>query len=323
MTSIPIKLGDRSRANYIASVIVSLFFVFISTVLGLALDRVLRTSALFTSILSVTAVLQVLFGLSVVSYVIAKILQGQPIAQAKIPDRQKETLEKILLEAKEAFNYMYDVRLFIIPHYSINALSVGIHKHEHLILVTLGAVEKLSDNQLRGLIYHEMFHIKHGDTDYLTCLSGTFGAPFLVYTLALESLRNVRKRMKKRNDEVHKKLVSRMLLSILVLALTTLMKPVGLLSNLFVNPKKDLEVDLQVASMVGIQHYTAILERILSDCVPLTQNYFFIRHLFFSHPNCKDLRKKKLNNLISAYPSIQERIDSVRLLERKEGSEGN
>lgn len=311
MTSIPLKIADRKQLNSIASVIASLIFVIISTIFGIVLDQLLGTYVVFAVILSVTSVLQVLFGLSVVSHVIAKILSAEPLSTSKISEDQKEALEKILLDAKEVFDYPYDVRLLIIPHYSINALSVGIHKHEHLILVSLGAVEKLSNEEIKGLVFHEMFHIKHGDTYYLTCLSGTFGAPFLVYTLATEKLNRVRKESKKVNGDEAKKLTSQIIFSVTVLTLTMFLKPIGLLANLLVNPRKDLEADLYVASLIGSEYYASIFEKIISDCLPLTENYYFIRHLFFTHPNCKDVRMRKMNKILSVYPSVQERFDSV------------
>lgn len=52
------------------------------------------------------------------------------------------------------------IKLYIDNSMSVNAYAVG----SRTIAVTKGAIESLSDNQIKGLLAHEFGHIIHGDT---------------------------------------------------------------------------------------------------------------------------------------------------------------
>jgi len=54
--------------------------------------------------------------------------------------------------------------IFIFPHdYSVNAMSAGLDPSQAAIIVTKGAITKLTRDELQGLVAHEFSHIFNGD----------------------------------------------------------------------------------------------------------------------------------------------------------------
>jgi heat shock protein HtpX len=75
---------------------------------------------------------------------------------------------------------------------SINAFAAGWNKDDAVIAVTRGALERLTRNELQGLVAHELSHLKEGDTRLNMRLAGmVFG---------LECIFNLGTRMCERND---------------------------------------------------------------------------------------------------------------------------
>lgn len=57
--------------------------------------------------------------------------------------------------------------LYVLPHeQGINAFVAGYHKRDMVLVITQGALDKLSDEALYGLIGHEYGHILHGDAKF-------------------------------------------------------------------------------------------------------------------------------------------------------------
>ncbi|MEZ5728332.1 MAG: M48 family metalloprotease [Burkholderiaceae bacterium] len=83
--------------------------------------------------------------------------------------------------------------LFVLDHPSINALTAGDVPARCAIVVTRGAIERLTRNELQGVLAHEMAHIVNGDAMLNTRLAG---ALYGLYWLSLmgHSMMGVRMR---------------------------------------------------------------------------------------------------------------------------------
>ncbi len=55
---------------------------------------------------------------------------------------------------------------------AINALAAGWHEDDHIVAVTRGALERLTREELQGVVAHEFAHLKHGDTALFMRLIG-------------------------------------------------------------------------------------------------------------------------------------------------------
>jgi heat shock protein HtpX len=71
-------------------------------------------------------------------------------------------------------------KLYIIDTGLPNAFATGRNPQQATIAVTRGLMEKLSRDELQGVIAHEMSHIRHSDTTYMTVVVVMLGTIILI-----------------------------------------------------------------------------------------------------------------------------------------------
>ncbi len=105
--------------------------------------------------------------------------------------REKEYLipifEEVYEEVKENYPYLQKIDIYIVDSLTINAFALG----QHTIAVTIGAIETFTEDELKGIILHEMGHIVHGDTKAVTLNmigNGLFSLGIIVVKVVLLSL---------------------------------------------------------------------------------------------------------------------------------------
>ncbi|MGQ9856586.1 MAG: M48 family metalloprotease [Fervidobacterium sp.] len=297
---------DRRTSNKVSSYIVAILYVVISMLFGTIIDTILRTHSLFTTIFTIFSLLQILFGLSVIEKIIIRLFQKSSNSET---ERVLEIVKEKLEEIKKQVHIDEDINLVLIDSPSINSLSVGMIKHSRTICITTGAIEKLNDDELSGLIYHELYHIKNGDIDYLTTVSGTFGSPLLIFKLTKNRLEKLKraKTTETKDKERHRKEV---FLMNVILIISGIFLPLSYLSNIFVSTRKEFDADIFAAEKTSPEAIINIFEKAKNNCTKLDTEYHFIRYHFFVHPNCTDIYKKP-NSIIDTYPSIDERINNI------------
>ena len=78
--------------------------------------------------------------------------------------REKEYLiplfEDIYEDVKGEYPYLQDIEICIIDSLTVNAFALG----THTVAVTRGAIESFTEDELKGILLHEIGHIIHGDT---------------------------------------------------------------------------------------------------------------------------------------------------------------
>ncbi len=102
--------------------------------------------------------------------------------------REKDYLiplfEEIYEDAKEEYPNLPDMEICLIDSLTVNACAMG----RHTIAVTRGAVETFTEDELKGVLLHEIGHIVHGDTK-ATLLNlignGLFSIGVIIIKLAL------------------------------------------------------------------------------------------------------------------------------------------
>lgn len=113
------------------------------------------------------------FIICIVAYALSvstALLFGEPILRFVYSIRPVETKEEkdrviplfntALETAKEYCPNLPEIKPYIIDSVSINAVAVG----SHTVAVTKGALDVFSDEELQGIILHEIAHIHNGDT---------------------------------------------------------------------------------------------------------------------------------------------------------------
>ncbi|MGB7297905.1 MAG: M48 family metalloprotease [Burkholderiaceae bacterium] len=79
-------------------------------------------------------------------------------------------------------------QVFVLDHESINALAAGHDAAHAAIVVTEGALQKLTRDELQGVVAHEISHIIHGDAAMNTRLTGALYGLYSLHILGRNML---------------------------------------------------------------------------------------------------------------------------------------
>ncbi len=197
-------------------------------------------------------------------------------------------------------------RIYLIPHPSPNAFATGRNPQVSAIAVTQGILNLLSPEELKGVLGHELSHIKHRDTLVQTIAASIAGAiSMLAYWLRWSAILG-------REDENR--------LPPFLLLIVSLLAPIAaLIIQMSISRTREYLADEGGARVSGDPLYLARALRKLEtyrEKLPLQANPS-TAPLFIVHPfSSRDL----LSNLFSTHPPIEERI---RRLERMARGGGN
>jgi heat shock protein HtpX len=118
---------------------------------------------------------------------IDKMTQARPISRDECP-RIYNLLENLCISCGMAKM----PRLCVIETGALNAFASGIREDDYAITLTTGIIKKLSDNELEGVIAHELSHIRNGDVKLCTLsmvFNGIYRAlPIIVWYATLRPI---------------------------------------------------------------------------------------------------------------------------------------
>ena len=92
---------------------------------------------------------------------VALLMKGIPISHASSSHERRQLLN--VVEEMSIASGMPVPPVFVIDNRSINALAAGWTPEDAVIIVTQGLVDRLSRDEMQGVIAHEFSHIVHGD----------------------------------------------------------------------------------------------------------------------------------------------------------------
>lgn len=99
--------------------------------------------------------------------------------------REKEYLipifEEVYEEVQKAYPNLQKIEICIIDSLTINAYALGLHT----VAVTKGAVEAFTEDELKGILLHEIAHIINGDTK-VTLISLIGNGIFSIYVILIK-----------------------------------------------------------------------------------------------------------------------------------------
>lgn len=121
------------------------------------------------------------------SRLMAKWLMGVKIVDEKSHDPELRSLVTLVQRlAHEANLPMPQVGVY--DSHEINAFATGPTKRRSLIAVSRGLLEKMSQEEIEGVLAHEMSHIANGDMVTMTLLQGIVNAFVMFLARILASL---------------------------------------------------------------------------------------------------------------------------------------
>ena len=197
-------------------------------------------------------------------------------------------------------------KIFLIEDPAPNAFACGRDPKHASIALTTGIIEKLENEELEGVIAHELSHIKNYDILLMTITIVLVG----IITLLSDSLlRNFFWFNGKSNDNKNNQLG--LILLIIGIVLAILSPIVAELIKLAVSRKREFLADASGALMTRYPEGLArALEKISQYKQPLQNANQATAHLYFSNPFAG--KKRFFDKFFSTHPPIEDRIRSLR-----------
>lgn len=195
-------------------------------------------------------------------------------------------------------------KVHIISDNAINAFATGRDPAHAAIAVTTGALKALENEELEGVLAHELSHIQNYDIRLMTIVVVLVGTVAILTDIFLRSMMF--------GDRDDRKGAGVFVIIGIVLAL--LSPIVSQLIKLAVSRKREFLADSSGALLTRYPEGLArALEKISAQNTPMKKANNGTAHLFISNPFGNNSRKM-LVHLFSTHPPLEERIKILRTM---------
>ena len=195
-------------------------------------------------------------------------------------------------------------KVYIIPERQPNAFATGRNPENAAVACTAGLLELMDNNELAGVLAHELGHIKHRDI-LISTIAATFaGAISYIITLLPYFQNNNRSR---RNNN----LAGTLLISLLAPIAASIIQ-------MSISRKREYMADRAGAEFSGNPLYLRnALQKLesYSHSIPMNREDPATAHMFIVNPFSN---LGNLKNLFSTHPSTDDRIRELEKMAREE-----
>ena len=193
-------------------------------------------------------------------------------------------------------------RIFIIEDDSLNAFASGINESTFSVSLSRGIIDKLNDDELEGVIAHELSHILNRDVRLMIVSIIFVGIFAFIAQMALRSLQFgafSRSRDENKNGGV---------VILIALAISAVCYLIAILLRFGISRSREYMADAGAAEMTRKPYALAsALRKISKDPLIEAVERRDIAQLFIENPQPEE-KKFSLSNLFSTHPPIQKRI---------------
>ena len=196
-------------------------------------------------------------------------------------------------------------KVYLIPDHTPNAFATG-RNHEHAaVAVTMGLYEMLNEEELEGVIAHELSHIKHYDI-----LIGTIAAVFAGAIAMIANMMQFGAMFSNSNDRQSSN-------PIMMIVMAILLPIAASIIQMTVSRSREFMADEGAARMTGnpagLQSALAKLENYVRSGHQIHNATEQTAHMFIINPFSG--LKSNIGNLFRTHPTTEDRI--ARLEELK------
>jgi heat shock protein HtpX len=190
----------------------------------------------------------------------------------------------------------------IIDDDSLNAFASGIDERSYSVTLSRGIIERLSDEELEGVIAHELSHIRNRDVRVLI-ISIIFVGIFAF--LAEVAFRSLRFAGRGKKDSKGGGVI--ILVAIVVTALAYL---ISMLLRFGISRKREYLADAGAADMTRKPYALAsALKKISADPYIEAVESRDVAQLFIDNPQVSHRKSGSWDNLFATHPPIEKRIE--------------
>ncbi len=194
-------------------------------------------------------------------------------------------------------------KVYIIPDSAMNAFATGRDPQHASIALTTGIIEKLTNEELEGVIAHELSHIRNYDIRLMTLVIVLVGTLSILADIMFHGFG--RRRSNSSSES------SGGALALIGFILIILSPVIANLIKLAVSRRREYLADASGALLTRYPDGLAnALEKIANEDQPMQRASQATAHLFIANPFSS--KKHMLKNLFSTHPPIEERIKKLR-----------
>lgn len=208
-------------------------------------------------------------------------------------------------------------KINVIDSPELNAFASGVDDSSYTVTVTTGICDRLNDDELAGVIGHELTHIRNRDTRVLIISIVFVGIMSTVMSLALRMCWNtlIYGGGERRRDRDGK---NSGVAIIVMFAIAAALAAVGyfftLLTRFAISRKREFMADAGGAELCGNPLALAsALRKISDDPLPAPEGRDDVAQLYIHHVSLSEGLGSLFSGLFSTHPDIEERI---RILEQ-------
>ena len=198
-------------------------------------------------------------------------------------------------------NGMKQPQIYLIEDDSLNAFASGINERTFSVTLSRGIIDKLEDDELEGVIAHELSHIRNRDVRLMIVSIIFVGIFAFIAEMAFRSLRfGALARGNKKDSGVA------ILVAIVISAVCYL---IALLLRFGISRSREYMADAGAAEMTRKPYALArALRKISQDPLIEAVENRDVAQLFIENPQPEE-QKFSFSNLFSTHPPIQKRIE--------------
>lgn len=200
-------------------------------------------------------------------------------------------------------NGMRMPKVNVIEDDSLNAFASGINDNTYTVSFSRGIINKLSDDELEGVIAHELVHIRNRDVRLLIISIIFVGIFAFIANMAFRSLQ-FGAMGRSRNDGK-----SNAPVILIVLVLSALAYFISILLRFGISRSREYSADAGAAEMTRKPWALAgALRKISGDPLIEAVKNRDVAQMFIENPQLSDKKGFSLGSLFATHPPIKERI---------------
>ncbi|MEK6824458.1 MAG: M48 family metallopeptidase [Nanoarchaeota archaeon] len=289
-----LSFEDQITKNKLKSVLLMVIIIAFFIALGYAISQVFDPSYFF-----IIMIISIIFSLS---YTVISYYNSDKIALASVRAKPaSQTHHRMFFHAAESMSIASGLpmpRLYVMDSPEINAFASGRDPKHAVICMTTSSLEKLSKQELEGVIAHEMSHIANFDIRFMTLTAVLIGLISIIAELFLRSL------WFSNNDERGGKA---QVIFLIIGVVLSILAPIAVrLVALAISRKREYLADATGAKLTRYpQGLANALKKIKNEHVSRREMHAFnhaVGALCISDPF------KKLSGLFATHPPVDERI---------------
>jgi heat shock protein HtpX len=201
-------------------------------------------------------------------------------------------------------------KVYIIQDTAINAFATGRNPKHAVVCVTTGALQRLDQTELEGVLAHELSHVGNYDIRFMTLVVVLVGTVTLLADWMLRASLFGGSRRDSNNNGGNNGVFL-----IIGLALAILSPIIATLIKLAVSRKREYLADASGALLTRYpEGLASALEKIAGDKEPLEAANKATAHLYIANPLKEEKGRSTswLANMFNTHPPIEDRIKRLR-----------